>query len=290
MNTQTTAAVPEAKIFESNGLKLNYLDWGNPDAPPLILVHGMWDHARSWDWVAEALCQQWHVFALDLRGHGDSGWSTENAYLAAYFLADFTDFIDHLGYTKVTIVAHSFGGNCSTRFAALYPQRVQKLVLVDAMGPNAEVTRRWHEEGVVRRTRDWLEKREKLAAPRPPFASVEAAAERLMRTNGQLTQERALHLAKHGVRPVTGGFLWKQDPSVGNFLPEDFAIELAEYWRAITSPTLLCWGDKSWTTNPAEDGRAELFVDARCHWFQGAGHWLHHDQLDQFLTVLNDFL
>ncbi len=281
---------PVSRTFVSQGLRLHYLDWGNEGAPPLVLVHGMWDHARSWDWVARALCNDWHVTALDLRGHGDSEWSPDGAYLTPYHLQDFADFIDALGYEQVSIVAHSFGGNPATRFAGLYPSRVRKLVLVDAMGPTAPAIARWDEQGVVRRMREWLEKRRESAKTPRRFGSIEEAAARLLKTNKLLTDERAHHLAVHGVRRHTDGFSWKHDPACGNFAPEDFALDLADYWREITAPTLICWGPESWTTNPATDGRSEHFRDHRNLTFENAGHWLHHDQFDQFIAALREFL
>ncbi len=284
------AIEPVSRFYFSQGLKLHYLDWGNAGAPLLVLVHGMWDHARSWDWVARALCKDWHVIAPDLRGHGDSAWSPDGGYLTPYHLLDFADLVDTLGAAEVSIVAHSFGGNPTTRFAALYPQRVRKLVLIDAMGPTAPVIARWNEQGAVRRTREWLEKRRDSDKAQRRFASIEEATARLMKTNKLLTPERAHHLASYGVRQHADGYSWKHDPVVGNFLPEDFAVDLAEYWKEIIAPTLICWGPESWTTDPATDGRSLYFRDHRNLTFANAGHWLHHDQFDQFVTALRQFL
>ena len=63
-----------AHLF-SQRLRLHYVDWGNVDAPLLVLVHGGRDHCRNWDWLAEELRRDWHIIAPDLRGHGDSEWS-----------------------------------------------------------------------------------------------------------------------------------------------------------------------------------------------------------------------
>lgn len=68
---------PTSNHFVSQRLRLNYVDWGNAEAPTLILQHGGRDHCRSWDWVAEELRRDWHVICPDLRGHGDSEWSPE---------------------------------------------------------------------------------------------------------------------------------------------------------------------------------------------------------------------
>ncbi len=71
---------PTSRIYFSQRLRLHYVDWGNPDAPPLILVHGGRDHCRNWDRLAQALRHDWHILAPDLRGHGDSQWSPDGSY------------------------------------------------------------------------------------------------------------------------------------------------------------------------------------------------------------------
>jgi len=63
---------PVSRYFYSDRLKLQFWDWGQESLPPLLLVHGGLDHARNWDWVAPSLREHFHVYALDLRGHGNS--------------------------------------------------------------------------------------------------------------------------------------------------------------------------------------------------------------------------
>lgn len=287
----TTAFTPTTRTFTSQGLTLSYLDWGNEAAPTLIFIHGMHDHARSWDWVAQALRQQWRVIALDLRGHGDSQWSPDSAYLSPYHLLDLINLMDSLGSETVSIVAHSFGGNPAVRYTALHPDRVDRLVLIDAMGPTAPVLAKWDELGPLQRTRSWVEKQQALAGkPLRRFASIDEAVKRMARANPHLNAEQARHLTEHGLRRFEDGYSWKYDPRFGNFLPEDFAVHLSAFWREITAPTLICWGTKSWTTNPATDGAVNQFQKVRNATFEGAGHWIHHDQFDAFMAVLTDFL
>jgi pimeloyl-ACP methyl ester carboxylesterase len=281
---------PADKTYTSQGLKLHYLDWGNGEKPPLILVHGTMDHARSWDWVARGLCLDWHVIAPDLRGHGDSDWSPDGAYLSAYYLQDLADLIDTLGFESVSIVAHSFGGNSAARYSAIYPDRVKHLVLVDAMGPNQSVLDRWQQHGAVARAREWMEKRQNAAKHPRYFDSIEFAASRLLESNPLLTAEQAQHLASHGVRRFDQGYAWKYDPLTGNFSPEDFAIHLAEYWQEITAPTLMCWGPRGWTTDPAIDGSSAFFKHPEHLTFKESGHWVHHNQTEAFVAAVQAFL
>ena len=105
---------PITNSFISQRLRLNYVDWGNTDAPPLLLVHGGRDHARSWDWVAEELRHDWHIIAPDLRGHGDSAWSPDGNYEMSAFVYDLAQLVHQLNLAPVTMIAHSMGGNIAT--------------------------------------------------------------------------------------------------------------------------------------------------------------------------------
>ena len=282
---------PTSRFFKSSSLNLHYLDWGNEQSPLLILVHGMHDHARSWDWIARGLCDQWHVVAVDLRGHGDSDWSPEGAYHTAYYLEDFVRLTEALGEEKFSIIAHSLGGNPSARFAGLYPERVNKLVLVDGMGPTRPALETWDKQGNLNRSRDWLEKRQAAYLKEPRrFDSVNNAVQRMMQVHKNLSSEQAQHLTVYGLRQHGIQYGWKYDPRAGLFHPEDFAIHLREYWKEITADALLCWGPKSWTTNPAEDGNAKNFKSATTMTFAESGHWIHHDQTDEFITAARTFL
>src|SRR5262249_6850969 len=85
---------PASRVYFSQRLRLHYVDWGNAAAPPLILLHGIQDHCRNWDWVAQRLRHEWHVIAPDLRGHGDSQWSATGSYTMAGYIYDLAQLID----------------------------------------------------------------------------------------------------------------------------------------------------------------------------------------------------
>jgi pimeloyl-ACP methyl ester carboxylesterase len=282
---------PASRTHVSQGLKLHYLDWGNEGAPLLLLVHGSQDHARSWDWVARAFRRDFRVIAPDLRGHGDSDWSPDGAYLSSYHLLDLADLIDALGADELAIVGHSFGGNVMARYSATFPERVRRLVLVDGIGPSPSVYEDWAKVGSPKRSRDWLERRRAAGARAPRrFATIDEAVARFAAGNPHLSAEQAAHLARHGLRRFDDGFSWKADPLAGVFPPEDFAAETSAVWDAIACPTLLFWGAKSWTTNPETDGRGAHFKDHRTVAYEDAGHWLHHEKLDDFVAELRGFL
>lgn len=291
MSHDPDAGEPEFRHFVSQGLTLHYADWGNAAAPPLLLIHGTRDHARSWDWTALALRERWHVVALDLRGHGDSGWSAEGAYLFPYHLLDLAEMVDILSSGPVTIVGHSFGGNVAARYAGLFPDRVRKIVFVDSLGPTPDIYAQWDAIGPVARSREWIAQRRDRpqGAPRR-LATIAEAAERMAKSNPRLSAAQAEHLARHGVRHHDDGYGWKFDPRVSLFAPEDFAVQGAPYWQEITAPALILSGAQSWMADPETDGRAAIFRDARTMRFQNAGHWIDHDQLADFIAALDDFL
>jgi pimeloyl-ACP methyl ester carboxylesterase len=287
---------PVSRTYVSQGLKLHYLDWGNEGAPVLILVHGTRDHARAWDWTARAMRDRWHVIVPDLRGHGDSQWSPDGAYLLAYFVLDLVELVDVLDHDKVSIAAHSFGGSVVSRLAGLLPDRIQKLCLIDGLGPTPDVFAHWVKEGGVARMRAWVKQRRdpRAVAPRR-FATIDEGASRMKATNSKLTDAQARHLALHGLRQHPDGYGWKFDPMASMFAPEDFCLDATEFWRQITAPTLLVAGTENWipnvsrTPDPEADGYAPHFREHRTARFEGAGHWVHHDQFDAFIAALRDF-
>ena len=124
---------PYARDYHSQGLRLHFTDWGNPSAPPLILVHGGLDHSRSWDHLAQALRETFHVVAPDLRGHGESEWASGSSYSLADHVYDLACLVKSAGFDKVTIVGHSMGGMVSMTYAGAFPEKVSRLVVLDGV-------------------------------------------------------------------------------------------------------------------------------------------------------------
>jgi alpha-beta hydrolase superfamily lysophospholipase len=85
---------PISHFFYSDRLKLQLWDFGSEGKPPIILVHGGLDHARSWDWVAKTLREDFHVYAMDLRGHGNSAWAPGAMYSVAEHVLDLSVLVE----------------------------------------------------------------------------------------------------------------------------------------------------------------------------------------------------
>lgn len=284
---------PTSNRFISQRLRLNYVDWGNPDAPPLILQHGGRDHCRSWDWVAEELRRDWHVICPDLRGHGDSEWSPEGHYAMDAFVYDFAQLVHTLGQEQVTIIAHSLGGNITTRFAGLYPERVAKFVNIEGLGPPVAMRREAEEKGAGERLRQWIEDKRKASGRTVrKYATLRDAYQRMKEENTFLTDEQARHLTIHGAsRNEDGTWTWKFDNYLNVWSASDLPTDqIVALWEAITCPMLLLWGRNSFASSPAGDGRLDHFPSARLVEYEDAGHWLHHDQFDRFMSDVKGFL
>lgn len=284
---------PTSNHFVSQRLRLNYVDWGNADAPPLILQHGGRDHCRSWDWVAEELRRDWHVICPDLRGHGDSEWSPEGHYSMDAMVYDFAQLVHTLGHEKVTIVAHSLGGNVATRFTGLYPEKVDKFVNIEGLGPPKHIRQQMEERGVGERMRQWIDDKRKAAGRSPrKYATRRDAYERMKEENSFLTDDQARHLTIHGTnRNEDGTWSWKFDNYVNVWSVADMPTsDVIDLWQAITCPILMLWGKNSFSQSPSTDGRIDHFRTARLIEYDDAGHWLHHDQFDRFMADVKAFL
>jgi len=113
-------------------LRLHYLDWGKPQAPALLLLHGGSAHAHWWDWFAPTVADRFHVLALDLRGHGDSQWARPPAYGVSDYAGDVVAFAEALGLHPLRLIGHSLGGTVAATAAACMAERMAALVIVDS--------------------------------------------------------------------------------------------------------------------------------------------------------------
>lgn len=281
---------PTSHYFYSQRLKLHYVDWGNADKPPLLLLHGGRDHCRSWDWVAADLRSAFHIIAPDLRGHGDSAWAVGSTYSMIDYVLDVAALLKTLDLFPITIIAHSLGASIALQYSGIYPDRVARLVAIEGLGPPPGITK---PASAVARMLQWVREMQALARRHPkPYATLEEAVSRMREANPHLTAEQAWHLTVYGViRHEDGTYAWKFDNFVRAVSPYLFNLEEArEIWGQITCPVLLVRGTESWAPDPEADGRAKAFRHAQTMTVEGAGHWVHHDQLGVFLKGVRRFL
>ncbi|MEO0608092.1 MAG: alpha/beta hydrolase [Pseudomonadota bacterium] len=279
--------------FSSQRLTLSYAEWGAVDAPALLLVHGGRDQKRSWDRVAGRLAKTYRVVAHDLRGHGQSDWVTDGDYGVMDHVYDLASLAEHLGLQRFTLIGHSLGGNITLRYAGLFPDRLEKLVAIEGLGPSPKMLAERQAESVTQRLMKWMEQRRNLSDRGPRIMPDLATAEARMKAAFEhLPDDLIHHLTQTGIKTNPDGTVrWAYDPAGLGFSPSDIShADFVQLWRQITCPTWLVYGANSWASNPAEDGRLAPFQNATVSVIEAAGHWLHHDQFNDFMTQLETFL
>ena len=253
---------PESRFFQSQGLRLHYSDWGNGDAPLMLLVHGGRDHGRSWDLIARSLQPHFHVLARLVQG---------------------------AAARQVTIVGHSMGGMVGLIYAGTFPDQVSALVVLDGVTvlPNAKSA------PVHERIAKWASQLGKLEDREPRrYRTIEEAAAQMRAKNTRLSPELAQHLAAFGVRQNKDGtYGWKFDPYQRAMAPHRLSPDdHVSLWSRIICPTLLLHAEESFLKSSETAGLTNYFQQARAETIAGAGHWLHHEKPDEVLRSIRTFL
>ena len=291
---------PVSHYYYSDRLKLQFWDWGQDKLPPLLLVHGGLDHARNWDWVARSLREHFHVYAMDLRGHGNSAWAPGAMYSVAEYVLDLATLVDLLSgaagagdgtpANPAHLIGHSLGGILTLLYAGLFPERVGKVIAIEGLGfPPAHRIHR----PVPERMRTWIDAMRKLEHREPQcYPNLDAAVARMKEANPHLSEEVARHLTLHGTNwNADGSLSWKFDNYVRSVPPYGHDIdELRAVYAEIACPALLVWGRESWLPDPDTEDRAAVIRNRQVLKVDGAGHWVHHDRLEVFLEASKRFL
>ena len=281
---------PTSHYFFSQRLKLHYVDWGNHDAPLMILVHGGRDHCRNWDWTALELRKNFHIIAPDLRGHGDSAHAIGSAYSMIDYVVDLAQLINALGNQPLALIGHSLGGGIVLQYTGVFPKLVKSVVSIEGLGPPPGMIR---DTPASERMKNWVAQMQALAQRKVhEYRSIEEALARMRSENPHLSVEQARHLTIWGIqRNENGTWSWKFDNYVRATTPYQFNLKDAEeIWSHIECPTLLIRGAESWTGDWEKDGRTKVFRNAEIVTIEKAGHWVHHDQLDESMKVIKRFL
>ena len=283
---------PRSTFVGTGQRRLHVVQWGDPASPPIILQHGMRDHARSWDWIAQRLADQYYVIAPDLRGHGDSDWAEPLGYTIAAFVLDLTDIVVALELQRFVFVGHSLGGAIGLRFAGAYPERVVAFCGIECIELPIVRDERRSPVPFARRLRDWTEteRSRRVRAPRS-YPTLEDARARMADGQEALDDETVANLVAHAVLPdPDGGFRWKYDNAARVRPPDDAdGADLDSCLAAISCPVMLAYGDASWIPIPPAE-RLALLRNHRVVTFPGVSHWLHHTARSDFARELDTFL
>jgi pimeloyl-ACP methyl ester carboxylesterase len=190
------------------GLRIAARAWGDTSRPKLLALHGWLDNAASFDALAPLLCEHFHIVAIDFPGHGRSDWRPPGAwYHYVDYLSDALATADALRWERFGLLGHSLGGAVASMLAGACPQRVERLLLIEALGPPTQAP----EQTLLQLQRAFAERAAAAAKTPRVFASLDEAVSARLRAN-DLSREAAQILVERGVKAVTGGLTWSTDP------------------------------------------------------------------------------
>jgi pimeloyl-ACP methyl ester carboxylesterase len=235
------------RFISVNGLRLRCREWGAPPAPPVVLLHGGSAHAHWWDLFADSIADCYQVYALDLRGHGDSEHCSPPAYRMDEYVRDLAVFIRDMALTSVTLVGHSLGAMIATAYAAAAPKRVQSLVVVDSALKITPAGARY----MARLQR----------FPQPIYRNRDDALRRfrLLPTHTTANDSILRHIAAHGLRRLADGrWTLKFDREA---MAQNGALDLTPQLQQLRCPILFVRGTHSTVLTQA--GLAALLRAAR---------------------------
>ncbi|MBI4528822.1 MAG: alpha/beta hydrolase [Deltaproteobacteria bacterium] len=280
---------PADRYLVSDGVKLHYAEWGDPTRETLILVHGNRDHCRSWDFFVAALGARgslpFHVVALDLRGHGDSEWhSPDRQYQHEDFLLDLSCLIRHLGKETFSLAGHSLGGAMAVLYSGCFPERIRRLVLVEALGPYAR-----SDQDVPRLLAQWLG--ENGSASERFYPDMEEAAKAIQKRFPTIPDGAALYMARYGMKRTENGWIWKYDPRVRFPSFSTFSeAQIQAFIHRIECPTLLVYGEAGEFMKSPRAYRVSLFKNMQVMGIADAGHHVPHEKPNELAGVVYPFL
>lgn len=282
-------------------LRYHVLQWGtpSPDKTPLVMVHGWMDVAASFQFVIDAMKNDHWIIAPDWRGFGLTETPDTDHFFFPDYLADLDQLLDHyVGARKVHLLGHSMGGHVATLYAGVRPERIQSLINLEGFGmPTTRPTQ------APSRLAKWMDELKALHRGEmglKSYASLEAVAQRLIKTNPRLGTDKAHWLAQHWARPNAQG-QWHILGHVAHKVVNANLFKVDEtqaIYERITAPTLCVvadtdslaqWWKDSYTL--AEFKQRISVVSQLTHAvIDNAGHMLHHDQPEQLAQQIEDFL
>jgi len=263
-------------------LRFHYLEWGAPESPPVLLLHGGHQSAHSWDLVSLALADRFHLYALDQRGHGDSEWAKDKNYDTEAMTEDALEFVSRMGTEAPIVMGHSMGGLVALSMMKREPRLMRAAVIVD-VGPEVspaggEIIRNFVRHNVE-------------------FTDLEAFVESVRRYDPFRSREHIERTTRYNmIRRVDGTYVSKcdirlerpQDAGEAEPVREAFSLDDA---RAVPCPTLIVRGEESMVLEASAGERfaaalpqGQIVTVPRC------GHNVHSQNTVGFLEAVTPFL
>jgi esterase len=258
-----------------DGLRFHYCEWGDPGAPPLVLLHAYTMHARTWDTFAQAMAGRFRVLALDQRGHGETDWVPLAGYAEELRHHDLRAFVEALQLGRCSLVGFSFGGTTACSYAALYPESAERLVMFECFSAGRGPAAQAHLTA--------------LRSLPETFAAPEEAASAFQPLAPYAPEDELRHWMRGSLMQREDDiWIWRTDPLLRmppgpGWPPRVPKPEvLRERLAQVRCPTLLVVGEKSFEVEAAELAAAAN-PRARFVRIPQAGHWVPLDNPEGFL-------
>lgn len=268
-------AQPVDRYVTVNGLRIHYLDWGNPTRPPFIMIHGIQRLAHTFDHLAPHFANDYHVIAVDMRGHGDSEWDPQGAYLVEDYVKDIEGLVQQLKLRNILMLGNSTGGRVVQVFAGLHPELMAGLIVED-VGPERP-----------RSIADNLARQ--IQQDAKGWSSEDEIVAELKTRNRTVSEDLLRTYARFGTRRnADGRLVWKRDPNLTKGFVE---TELWQYVRWIVSPTIYVLGGRS-TIVPVhtQEQLKKTIPGVQIVTMPGLGHYPSEEAPADFVAIAKRFL
>lgn len=278
-----TLVQPSEGEVKVNGLRIHYFEWKGTGRRPLVLMHGLRDYAYYWQDAANRLLDEFHIYAPDQRGHGESEFAP-GGYLVWALASDLAGFVDAMGLQRFDLVGLSLGSRVSMAYARENSLRLKHLVLAD-MGPQMAKV------GAVGLKDDMTAK-----ADRPPSSFTLEAAHEFYRKQWPSLDDVSLdRLVQNSlVQGEDGQYSNRYDRKLADVTTKAAIPEISFLWESLTRvkcPALVCRGEQSPILDDEISGRmVRSLPDGRLYVFRDTGHSLPRLRPELFAEMTRRFL
>ena len=283
--------------IDAGGVGLAIHEWGDADAPPLVMAHGGFDFARTFDTFAPLLADAgWRVVSWDQRGHGDSTYAELYSWDAD--LRDAAAVFEHIGgRSPVPALGHSKGGAMLIQLADAEPFRFSSLINIDGVPskrPIPDVAEHERTKMLVGEVTGWLDHRGRTAGLQRKPGTIDELAARRGRQNPRHSMDWLRYLVTVGANESEDGWRWKIDPSMrfggfGPWRPEWAAMRMAGIGMPFFAMLVEIEEPMGWGTQPSE---IEYYLPegGRLDIVEGVGHFAHIERPDEIAGRVIEFL
>jgi pimeloyl-ACP methyl ester carboxylesterase len=284
IHTTTEGVGERTHRLRVNGLQLFCREWGKPEAPPLVLLHGLRGFSGTWRALATGLADRFRLIAFDQRGRGDSDWDPQRNYYTDAYLSDLEGVVDQLALQRFGLLGHSMGGTTSYVYAARHPERLAALVIED-IAPGSSVSGAGAEriiremEGMPADFGSWAEAHQYWRALRPSLS------------DGAIEQR-----VVESLREAPGGrIVWRHDAEgIRQTRVAANPGRIVDLWpviERIRTPTLIIRGERSdFCPASTVTTMCACNPNIRAVSVAAAGHYVHDDAPAEFIAHVRDFL